>query len=117
MQKTLAIKAQIENLEEKKIRIDVSPIASNLFSSLELIGLYEFIKKKCGDTKASVLYMKVVYSEKGIVERHRVLKGKFFFSIADVFDKLKEEEMKNILDRLNIAKEIGYGNKDEDLEI
>jgi len=102
--KTLNIRATIGDLNESRVNIDIEPIAQDLFSSLELIGIYEFIKEQYGDKEATALLIKAYYSEKGIGLKLKIIKGKYHFSVKDVCDSLKKEELKK-------AKEMFQGEK------
>ena len=106
MNKTLTIKAEMNPIIKNgkgEVIINIEPIATDFFSSLELIGIFEFVKKNYGNIKASTILMKVIYSEKGIATKiWRKGKAKFLFSLADVCDKLTKAEIENMLNRVTL---------------
>lgn len=81
---------------------------SENLSILESIGIYEFIKLQNKGKNANAFALNVSISEKGLMIRQKGVispECKEFFDICDLFENLKDKEIKRIKKKLEIENE------------
>jgi hypothetical protein len=114
--KTINIRIYLQGIkgenDKGEITIDTDAVSKDILQAFEFMGVYEFIKKEFRNEYASVLLMRIEYTETGLRIRKKVFKNKLLprFQISDALDKMIEDEMKTIKNKINFFKALGPQN-------